>query len=432
MKIWERFVNLMRPKPAEQRVYIGQRQAGVLVNEDTALTFAAVWACVSVISRTIAALPWHVYERSQAGRRSIDGGVSWMLNNQPNSEMTAFAFREAMMLHVLTWGNAYAEIVRDLSGRASALWPIPPDIVTLHRNDTGGLFYRIRGEGGTVELQPNQILHLHGMGFDGLCGYSPIRMAARSLGVGIAQDVFGAAFYGNGTIMGTMIEVPANMSPVQIKAHEDYMNEANKGPDKAFKVKVAASGTKVHNLAMPMTDAQFLESRKFSVTEVCRWYGVPPHKVADLERSTNNNIEHQGIEFVSDAIVPWCVRLEQEVNLKLFGARAQGHQYTKLAVNSLMRGDAKSRSDYYRNMTQLGAMSINEVRALEDLNSIGPDGDAMLVQLNQTTLERLVQDPPEAKTTTAPAADPLDTPMQEPKPTNVIRMAALEFMRKQA
>jgi phage portal protein BeeE len=180
-----------------------------------------------------------------------------------------------------------------------------------------------------------------------------------------------------------------------------------------------------------MTDAQFLESRRFSVNEVARWYRVPPHKIADLERSTNNNIEHQSIEFVTDTLMPWIKRLEDEANAKLVGKRAQGTVYTKIAVNALMRGDSKSRAEFYRTMTQIGAMSINEVRALEDMNGIGPAGDEQLVQLNQTTLERLVADPPEAKDSAPESAEPEE--LEEPtEPTNVIRAEALAFWRNQA
>lgn len=435
MNVWQRLRAVFRPRPGEPRVYVAGRQAGVTVNEDTALTYSAVWACVSVLSRTMAMLPWGVYEKTAAGRRPVEGAVSWMLNNRPNPEMSAFSLREALMVHALLWGNGYAEIVRDLAGRAVELWLIPTDRVTPQRNaDTGALEYRIWGEDKETILPPERVLHIHGMGFDGICGYSPVRMAARSMGIGMAQDVFSQAFYANGTVFGSLLEMPGNMNPVQIKQAEDQHNAGLRGPDKAFNVRVAPAGVKVHQLSMPLTDAQFLESRKFSVTEICRWYGVPPHKVADLERSTNNNIEHQGIEFVSDAIVPWATRLEQEANSKLFGARMQGRVYTKITVAAMMRGDSTSRAKFYRDMTQIGAMSINEVRALEDMNGIGADGDQFLVQLNQTTLERLVEDPPVAKpagTAADPATDPTQDPAADP-PTNVIRMQALEFLRKHA
>jgi HK97 family phage portal protein len=432
-----RVANLLRrQRVVEQRIHVHPVQAGVVVTPDSALTFAAVWACVSVISRTIAALPWRVFVTSERGRDSVDSTVAWLLNNQPNSEMTAFSFREALMSHVLLWGNAYAEIERDLAGRPTALWIITPDRVTVKRDEkTGELGYDVRGEYDQVRLRPDQVLHIHGLGFDGVVGYSPVQMAARSMGIGIAQDAFGAAFYANGTVFGAVAEMPGAMNGPQMAATEAELNGSRKGPDNAFKFKVAPQGTKLHQLSMPMTDAQFLESRKFSVTEVARWYGVPPHKIADLDRSTNNNIEHQGIEFVTDAIVPWAVRLEQETNVKLFGARAQGRVYTKLMVNALMRGDAKSRSEFYRTMTQIGAMSINEVRELEELNTIGTAGDSHLVQLNQTTLEWLVENP-DAKAAAPPSApEPNQEGASGPsaflEPTNVIRAEALEWYRQQ-
>lgn len=441
MNLWDRIRNAFtRVQPGEQRIYVPYRQAGVTVSEDTALTNAAVWACVRVIAETVAALPWRVYRKTTGGRESMPGHtIDWLLNNQPNGEQTAFAFREGLMAHVLTWGNAYAEIERDMAGRVMALWPLTPDRVTPRRQEDGAFVYEVDDGTGKRSIVPaSEMLHLHGLAFDGLVGYSPVRMAARSIGLGIAQDVFGSAFYANGTAFGGLVEVPATMNPVQIAEQEAYLNATHKGPDKAFKVRVVANGMKYHNVGMPMTDAQFIESRKFSVTEVARWFRVPPHKIADLERSTNNNIEHQSIEFVTDTIVPWVTRLEQEVNVKLFGARAVGSVYTKMSVNALMRGDAMSRANFYRAMTQMGAMSINEVRELEELNGIGAAGDEHLVQLNQTTLEHLVADPPDAKSAAAPepAAKPAEEPPAEPaagqqQPGNVIRMQGLDFWRQQ-
>jgi HK97 family phage portal protein len=436
MSMWNRIkAAVMNRSLGEQRIYVPIRQAGVVVNQDTALTNAAVWACVRVISETVAALPWHVYRKTDSGREPMFAhSVHWLLNNQPNPEQTAFAFRETMMAHVLTWGNAYAEIQRDMSGRVMALWIATPDTVQPKRTADGALVYEVTGEDGRKrEVPAADMLHLHGLGWDGLVGYSPVTMAARSIGLGLAQDTFSQAFYGNGTTFGGMVEVPASMSSEQIKSTENYLNEQHRGPDKAFKVRVVANGMKYTNIGMPMTDAQFIESRKFSVTEVARWYRVPPHKIADLERSTNNNIEHQSIEFVTDTIIPWVTRFEQEANVKLFGQRAIGNVYTKMAVNALMRGDAKSRAEFYRTMTQIGAMSINEVRDFEEMNGIGEAGDEHLVQLNQTTLERLVEEPPEPKPVAPTVAEPEpEDDAEDGAPTNVIRAEALEFWRNQA
>lgn len=427
---------LLRLQP--NRVFVPMRQAGVVVNEDTALTLSEWWACVNVIARTMAALPWHVYERTTQGRRPLDSSVAWLLNNQPNPETTAFSFRETMLGHVLNWGNAYAEIQRDLAGRPSALWIITPDRVVPERLN-GRLQYRIFYEdGGSTVLEPTSIFHLHGLGFDGLTGYSPVRLAARSIGLGLAQDSFAASFYANGAHVGTVVESASGMNATQISDMEKYLNEQHAGPANAFRTKVAPSGIKVHSMTMPLNDAQFIESRGFTVTMAARWLGVPPHKIADLTRSTNNNIEHQSIEFVTDAIVPWATRLEQEANVKLVGARAQGRVYTKLQVNALMRGDSRARAEYYRAMLQLGVMSINEVRELEELNSIGPAGDAHLVQLNQTTLDYLVSNPgAKAATQPSPAPAPLEgdgageRESAPDSPSNVIRESALRWAREQ-
>lgn len=437
MNMWNRIrAAFIRQQPGETRVYVPYRQAGVVVSEDTALTNAAVWACVRVIAETVAALPWRVYRKTQSGREAMNShAVDWLLNNQPNGEQTAFAFREQLMAHVLTWGNAYAEIERDGAGRAIALWPITPDRANPRRTDTGDLVYDVADDAGNKStIAATNMIHLHGLGFDGLVGYSPVRMAARSIGLGIAQDTFGAAFYANGTTFGGLVEVPASMNAPQIADQEAYLNGKHRGPDNAFRIRVVANGMKYTQIGMPLTDAQFIESRKFSVTEVARWYRVPPHKIADLERSTNNNIEHQSIEFVTDTIVPWVTRLEQEVNVKLFGARAVGSVYTKMSVNALMRGDAQSRANFYRLMTQMGAMSVNEVRDLEDLNGIGDAGDEHLVQLNQTTLEKLVEAPPAASQQTP--ADPPQAAAPNPNgnpdtPSNVMRREALSYWREQ-
>ena len=436
MNAWQRLKALFYRQPGESRVFIPTRQAGVVVNEDTALTMPEWWACVSVISRAVASLPWGVYERTPAGRKPVYGTIDWLLNNQPNPEMTAFAFREAITGHALNWGNGYAEISHDLAGRPTGLWLMTPDRTCPERHPGDGrIRYRYTADdGSTVYLEASEVLHVHGLGFDGLTGYPLARMAARSIGIGIAQDTFGQAFYANGTTFGGMVEVGANLNKDQIANIEANLNAKHGGPAAAFKTRVVPQNTKYHSMSMPLTDAQFIESRQLSVTTVARWLGVPLHKIADLTRSTNNNIEHQGIEFVTDAIVPWALRFEQEANIKLFGVRTQGRVYTKMNVNSLMRGDSAARAAFYRTMSQIGAMSVNEMRALEEMNGIGPAGDAHLVQLNQTTLEYLVEHPDAKATGTAapppegqPTPEPVNTP---PMLTNVIRLQALEWLRE--
>jgi HK97 family phage portal protein len=448
MNIFDRIVNWFGPKPGEPRIYLPIRQAGVTVNEDTALTYSAVWACVKVISEAIAALPWNIYQVVPGGRSLVKNGVYDLLNRRPNPETSAFSFRETLVAHALTWGNGFAEIERDAGGRTIGLWIITPDRVKLNRTEDGRLIYEIKDDhDDTYTLTPERLLHVHGLGFDGVSGYSPVRMAARAVGVGIASDTFAASYFANGTHVGGTVEVDGNLTPDQMKLMEEYMNAGHRGPERAFAVKILGKGTTYKPFDMPLVDAQFLESRKFAVTDIARWFRVPPHKIADLDRSTNNNIEHQSIEFVNDTLVPWLVRLEQEINTKLIVGSARNVQYSKLDARAVLRGDLMARANYYRLMTQMGVMSINEVRELEEMNGIGPDGDERLVQINMTTLEKLVAEPPESAmeadealeadgesadpTTADPEPAGNEPAGKKPGASNVIREEALEFLRQQ-
>lgn len=407
-RLWNAVTSRLRP---QSQTFVYRKQAGVVVSTESALTFAAVWACVRVISESLAALPWRVHRVTRDGSEPFpDHPVDWLLHFAPNPEMTAFSFRETAASHMLLWGNAYAEVVRDLGGRPTALYLIEPHRVQVQRNRDGVLEYLISNEAQSPTILPAaNVLHWHGLSYDGLIGYSPIHLAARSIGVGMAQDEFAASYFGNGTIVGAVLKVPGSLSAEQIAQAEGHFNAKHQGPDKSFGVRIAHSGMEFQQLSMPMTDAQFLESRKFSVQEIARWFRVPPHKIADLDRATFSNIEHLDIEFARDTLTPWACRLEQETNLKLFGRNSQGKVYTRLNMNALMRGDSKARAEYYRVMLTTGVMSINEIRALEEMNSIGKPGDQHLVQINQTTLERIGETPPKPAPS-QPAVDPEPLP----------------------
>jgi len=388
-----------REKPEALRTWSSGLAAGVRVTEDTALQFAAVWSATRVIAETVAALPWRVYEKQGAARRLRDTHpVDWVLNAQPNTEMGAFTWRETMLAHVLLWGNAYAEIEFDLAERVLALWPIAPDRVEPKRNADGELVYEVRQvSGGLTVLPASRVFHLRGLGWDGRMGYSVVRLAAESIGAGIAQDRFAAAFFGNGAHVGGVIEQAVgtkNLTPEARKVLLDDFNRKHRGAGNAFRVEYLDGGMSFKPLNMPLTDAQFLESRRFSVQDVARWFRVPPHKLADLERATFSNIEHQSIEFVSDTIVPWCCRLEQEANAKLLGRneRAAG-RYTKVNLGGLLRGDLDSRYRAYATARQWGWLSANDIRELEELNPIGEGGDDYLVPMNMRPSDEPMPEP---------------------------------------
>ena len=386
----------IRQEPGPRLIYVPSRQAGMTVTHDTAYQLSAVFSCVRVIAETVGQLPWRVYRALPNGGRDViaDSPISAILQRRPNPEMTAFTFRETMLAWALTWGNGYAEIVRDAAGRVAELWPIAPDRVNPTRDrETRELFYEISNPQGPKTLVPAaDMFHIHGLGFDGIEGYSVISMAARSIGLGLAADQFGASFFGNNTVVGGILKHPATLSDAaQSRIKEDWASR-RQGPMESHRPMILEEGMSWEQLGIPPEDSQFLETRKFQVQDICRWFRVPPHKVADLERATFSNIEHQSIEFVTDTILPWCLRLEQEADRKLFGRRAPSSIYTKLSANALLRGDAKSRSEFYRTMWNLGVFSINEIRELEDMNPIGSDGDQRFVQLNMQTLEKAVAD----------------------------------------
>lgn len=404
MNIWKLIKNKLtksRDPGSGQRVFFWNRSAGVKVDHDSALTYSAVWRSINLISSSVAVLPCDILEKSISNdgvttRKTLDDHpASWILNVQPNDEMNALTFKETMVAHALGWGNGYAEIERDLAGRVFALWPIEPDRVDILRDESGRIVYRVsNGSAPYTYLDPRDMFHLKGLGFDGRVGYSVISYAARSIGLGIAAETFGSSFFENGANPGGVLEHPASLSDLALDHLTKSLNERHSGPGKAMRPMILEEGMKFNAITIPQKDAQFLESRQFNVTDIARWYGIPPHKLMEMSHATFSNIEHQNIEFVVDALLPWIKRFELESRIKLIAPRNQRRIEVKLNVNALMRGDSATRAEWYKTMMNLGVYSINEVRAKEDENPIGPDGDKRLVQVNQTTLEKIGEDLP--------------------------------------
>jgi HK97 family phage portal protein len=363
-------------------IFVPRKAAGMHVDEHTALTLSPVWACVKVISETIATLPWHVYERDGRARNQMPGNpADWILSIQANPEMTAFQMRRFLVASALLWGNGYAEIQRDVAGRPLWLWPITPDRVTPERDAEGSLVFKVVGDHGDyVYLSSDEMFHLPGMGYDGVTGYSVVAMAARSIGVGLASEEFAASFFANGTHPAGILTTDGALNTEQQKQLKESWDEKyGGGPKGAQKTAVLFGGLKWQALTMPLHEAQFLESRKYSVRDICRWFRVPPHKIADLDNATFTNIEHQAIEFVTDGLVPWITLLEQIANIKLIGRNMRGRVYTKINVNALLRGDFATRSAAYAQGRLNGWYSANDIREMEDLNPVD-GGDEYLVQ----------------------------------------------------
>jgi HK97 family phage portal protein len=409
-------VNLLkRERPSSDRVWQGRQQAGVTVDEDRALTHAAVWGCVRIISETIAALPWRAHQRIGRGNELMDGSpLDYILHVQANPEMSAFSFRESRIAHALLWGNGYGEIERTNRGEAWNIWPVAPDKMHIDRTADGRLWGVVNGQ---PVLAYDDVFHLHGLGFDGLTGYSVVQHAAKTIGLGIALDSMAANTFQNGGFPGLVItqkEGGKALSPDGIKNLTESFERRFKGPNNAGKVGFLDASMEAKFLEQPLGDLQFLESRKFQVSEIARWFRVPPHKLADLERATFSNIEHQALEFVTDTLVPWITRLETEAQIKLIGRyNRMGRVYTKINVGGLLRGDMASRFAAYAVGRQWGFLSANDIREKEDMNPVA-GGDEYFAPMNMVPADML-REINKPKPEPEPLAEPVQPTMRAVK-----------------
>lgn len=369
--------------------------AGVQVDHGNALAYSAVFACVRVISDAIASVPWQVRARKAGGGSAqlYSHPLYPLLHDAPNSEMSAVDFRSMIVASLLLWGNAYAGIERNRRGQVIALWPIRPDRVQVHRRPArngkpGAIFYRFTDTGGEVDAP--DMLHFRGMSYDGLVGLSIVTLARLSLSLGMSAEKFGAAFFANGTALNTIIKVAGKLGDEGQKRLREQIEERHQGPAKAHRPLVLEQGTEIENLGMPMKDAQFLDTRQFQTLEVARWFGVPPNKIAEFGRATFNNVEHMNMAFVRDTLLPWTTRLESEVYRKLLMSEEERTRYSKINLNGLLRGDTKARLEWYTGLSRIGAMNVNEIRELEDMNPI-EGGDLYFVEMNKQTLQQAAE-----------------------------------------
>jgi len=401
---------------------LSTRQAGVVVNEDTALTLGAVWACVRVISESLAGLPWNPYRvRSDGGKdKLLQHPTNWLLDMQPNDETAAFQWRETLIAHALTWGNGYAEIERNpYTGQPVALWQITPDRVEVMRIN-GQIIYEVHNYNAAPSyLNASQMFHLKGLGFDGLVGYPVIRLASRTIAAGIATEEATSQFFQNDSTPGGILSTEKTLKPEARNNVRESWEKMHAGPKNRRKVAILEEGLKWSQTGLPPEDAQLLEQRQFTPTEIARWFRVPPHKIADLTRSTNNNIEHQSIEFVDDCLRPWAERLESEADTKLYGRNNQGSIVTVIDLNEIKRGDMASQTAFIEKLSDRGVFSVDDSRTFLGLNPIGKaaGGDKRFVMLNMQLLEKAGEEP----VVQEPAPKPEETP-PEPAP----QLSALE------
>lgn len=378
--------------------FYGNTSAGKPVNEHTAMQMTAVYSCVRILAETVAGLPLHVYRYTDNGGKEKywQHPLYKLLHDEPNTEMTSFAFRETLMSHLLLWGNAYAQIIRNARGEVIALYPLMPNKITVDRDSSGRLFYLYRrnpedfssqGKPSEVYLQPSDVLHIPGLGFDGLVGYSPIAMAKNAVGLAIATEEYGAKFFANGAAPGGVLEHPGVIKdPQKVK---DSWNTVYQGSGNSHKVAVLEEGMKYQPIGISPEQAQFLETRKFQINEIARIFRVPPHMLADLEKSSFSNIEQQSLEFVKYTLDPWVVRWEQAMCRTLLTESEKSKLFIKFNVDGLLRGDYVSRMSGYATARQNGWMSANDIRELENLDRIPAElgGDLYLINGAMTKLQ---------------------------------------------
>lgn len=308
--------------------FFGSTTAGKPVNEHTAMQMTAVYSCVRILSETLAGLPLHVYKYNNSGdsasyrnaEKNLKHPLYKLLHDEPNPEMTSFTFRETLMSHLLLWGNAYAQIIRNARGDVIALYPLMPNKMSVDRDKNGRLFYLYQqgaedaptlGKDSQVYLNPSDVLHIPGLGFDGLVGYSPIAMAKNAVGLAMATEEYGASFFSNGANPGGVLEHPGVVKdPKRVR---ESWNSVYQGSSNAHRVAVLEEGMKFQPIGIPPEQAQFLETRKFQINEIARIFRIPPHMVGDLEKSSFSNIEQQSLEFVKYTLDPWVVRWEQNM-----------------------------------------------------------------------------------------------------------------------
>ena len=399
------FSGLFRARDAPQNrtsgsaysFFMGGSTSGKRVNERSSMQMTAVYSCVRILSEAVAGLPLHLYHYTDNGgkEKAADHPLYFLLHDEPNPEMTSFVFRETLMTHLLLWGNAYAQIIRNGKGEVIGLYPLMPDRMNVERDSRGQLYYEYTVsmddaptvKGSTVVLPPSEVLHIPGLGFDGLVGYSPIAMAKNAIGMAIACEEYGAKFFANGAQPSGVLEHPGTLKDPK-RVRESWQSTFG-GSHNANKVAVLEEGMKYTPISISPEQAQFLETRKFQINEIARIFRVPPHMVGDLEKSSFSNIEQQSLEFVKYTLDPWVSRWEQSMARALLTVEEKKLYFMKFNVDGLLRGDYQSRMSGYAVGRQNGWMSANDIRELENLDRIPEElgGDLYLINGNMTKLQ---------------------------------------------
>jgi HK97 family phage portal protein len=361
-------------------------KAGTLVSPETALKISAVYACVKVLAETVASLPLFIYRRRGDGGKDRDAShpLHTRLHYLPNKWQTTYEWREMMMGHVLLRGNAYSEKVRGLDGPSTQLIPKNPDRIKAEQLPNGKIRYTEQQADGTLRTIPqDKMFHLRGLSSDGISGLSVIGLMRESVGVAIATESYASRFFSQNAQPRGVLETDSTLSEEAEDKLARGWKKANAGPDKSHGTAVLQQGLKWHQISISNEDSQFLETRKFQVNDIARWFRVPPHMIGDLDKATYSNIEFQSLDFVVHTLMPWLRRWETAIHRDLI-ERDKEEYFAEFLVEGLLRGDSKARSEFYASAVQNGWMKRNEVREKENMNP--EEGlDDFLVPMNMAT-----------------------------------------------
>lgn len=380
----------------------GTSSSGVRVSRETALTYSAVWRAVTLISSTVAKLPLYIYRRTDGGKERATAHPSYQLVLfAPNAEMNAFTFWQTLVGHVLLEGNAYAYIVRDGSARPTELIPLPPQ-VTYPIRENGNLVYVVKVDTEWRRLLPENVLHIKGLGYDGLCGYSVLAKARDSFGLGIGAKEYQSRYLKNNARPSAVIQVPG---PMKEDAQREFLrqwNEMHQGLENSHRTAILTNKAELKAFSINARDSQLLETREFEIREIANWFGLPPHKLGDSSRTAYNSLEQENQSFLDDTLDPWLVSIERECRGKLLTERekAADSHLVEFMRQALLRADIAARFSAYHIAINDGLYSRDEIRAMENANAI-PDGlgTAFYSQLNMAPLDKQAesQDPPDAQ-----------------------------------
>lgn len=384
---------------ARFKSFFGPTNSGIVVNARTAMQLSAVYACIRVLSESVAQLPLQLYTTENGKRKkATDHPLYSLLYAEPNPEMSSFNWREAMMANLLVFGNGYSQKIRNGKGELIALYPLMADKMAVSRDEHGRIYYEYtysekeysgdKKKDEIIRLSPSDVFHVPGLGFDGLVGYSPLAIAKQAIGTGLACEKYGAKFFDNSAVPAGVIEHPNVLNSDTAERLRESWTSIYGGANKAGKVAVLEQGMTYKPISITPEQVQFLQTRKFQTSEIARIFRVPGHMIGDLDRATYSNIEQQSIEFVKYTLDPWLVRWEQAIHRQLLTPEEKQNCYVKFNVDGLLRGDYQSRMNGYAVGRQNGWLSTNDIRELENMELVSEEdgGNLYLINGNMTKL----------------------------------------------